>query len=297
MSELNTNNKSKDEELGSFYMGRMQPPPEPRRMLPRGLLTVLAIIAFGGVIWYAYPQGQEKYSDLDIPTISADKSTYKFKPENPGGMDVPHQDSTVFDPLEKKADDKVERLRPGTEEPIDKDAAIKAAPTEVPPPGMNARIKDNDDGTEKVVAPAAKNAKAPEAEKPAVKKTETVKTDTAKPEAAKTETAKTETAKTETTKTETTKTGAPAAAKKTASTSGVYVQLGAYKDLDAAKADWAKLQKKYPKDLGGLDIHTETVRRPSGTLERLQAGRVPEAKAKDICAAVIAGGNACIVVY
>jgi len=296
MSELNTNNKSKDEELGSFYMGRMQPPPEPRRMLPRGLLTVLAVIAFGGVIWYAYPQGQEKYSDLDIPTISADKSTYKFKPENPGGMDVPHQDSTVFDPLEKKADDKVERLRPGTEEPIDKDAAIKAAPTEVPPPGMNARIKDNDDGTEKVVAPgdaaksktpAAKTAKAPEADKAPVKKTETVKTDAAKTEPAKTEAAKTDTAKA----------AAPAVAKKPANTSGVYVQLGAYKDLNAAKADWAKLQKKYPSYLGALDIHTETVRRPSGTLERLQAGRVPEAKAKDICAAVIAGGNACIVVY
>lgn len=281
MSELNTSQKSKDDELGSFYMGRMRPPPEPRRMLPRGLLTVLAIIAFAGVIWYAYPQGQEKYSDLDIPVISADKSVYKFKPEDPGGMEVPHQDSTVFDPLEKKPADSVERLRPGTEEPIDKNTAIKAAPAAATLPGTDTQIKDNPDGTEKIV-PAVTEAKPkPVTKKADAAKADTVKTDTdstpktavAKP-ALKTEAPKTAVAKT-----------------------GVYVQLGAYKDLEAAKADWAKLQKKYPQYLGSLESHTESVRRPSGTLQRLQAGRVQEDRAKQICDAVIAGGNACIVIY
>ena len=291
MSELNTNQKSKDDELGSFYMGRMRPPPEPRRMLPRGLLTVLAVIAFAGVIWYAYPQGQEKYSELDIPTISADKSVYKFKPEDPGGMEVPHQDSTVFDPIEKKpAVESVERLRPDTEEPIDKDTAIKEAPTETPPPGMNAQIKDNADGTEKVVPKG-------EAKPKAAAKADAVKTDTVKTDTVKTDTKPVEKAPAAAIAKTAAKTETPKVAATTASKSGVYIQLGAYKDLATAKADWARLQKKYPGQLGSLETHTETVRRASGTLERLQAGRVPEDKAKQICAAVIAGGNACIVVY
>jgi len=295
MSELNTQQKSKDDELGSFYMGRMRPPPEPRRMLPRGLLTVLAVIAFAGVIWYAYPQGQEKYSDLDIPTISADKSVYKFKPEDPGGMEVPHQDSTVFDPIEKKAaGESAEHLRPDTEEPVNKDEAIKDtavkdAPTETPPPGMNAQISDNADGTEKVVPKAEARPKT------FTTKTEIVKTDTVKTDTVKTDT-KPATPPAEKAPAAAAKTEAPKAAT-AASKSGVYIQLGAYKDAAAAKADWAKLQKKYPGQLGSLETHTETVRRPSGTLERLQAGRVPAEKAKQICAAVIAGGNACIVVY
>ena len=112
---------NEDDKLGSFYMGRMRPPPEPKRMLPKGLLTAIVIAAFAGIVWYAYPQGAEKYTNVDVPVIQADKDAYKAAPENPGGMDVPHQDSTVFDPLENGGEQKVEKIMPLPEEPMSKD--------------------------------------------------------------------------------------------------------------------------------------------------------------------------------
>jgi hypothetical protein len=95
------NDRKEDDNLGSFYMGRMRPPPEPDRKLPRGFLTAVTVLAFLGIIWYAYPQGQEKYTDVDVPVVTADTEPYKTKPQDPGGMEVRHQDSTVFDSLGK----------------------------------------------------------------------------------------------------------------------------------------------------------------------------------------------------
>ena len=124
--------KKDDDNLGSFYMGRMRNPPEPRRILPKGMLTAVTLFAFAAIIWYAYPQGQEKFAKLDIPTITADKSVYKFKPENPGGMEVPHQDSTVFDPIDNKSADSsaIQKLGAPPEEPVDRDSILSTAPIE-----------------------------------------------------------------------------------------------------------------------------------------------------------------------
>jgi len=104
--------------LGSFYMGRMRPPtPPPKRGVPKSGIAVLSILAFAAIIWYAYPSGQEKYDGADVPVITADAAPYKFKPDDPGGIDVPHRDSTVFNPLEKKAAPGAEKLMPETAEP------------------------------------------------------------------------------------------------------------------------------------------------------------------------------------
>ncbi|MDO3398203.1 hypothetical protein QWJ41_21005, partial [Nocardioides sp. SOB44] len=65
----NEQNRKDDENLGSFYMGRMRPPPEPDRVMPKGVLTIVAVLAFMGIIWYAYPQGQEKYTDVNVPVV------------------------------------------------------------------------------------------------------------------------------------------------------------------------------------------------------------------------------------
>jgi hypothetical protein len=80
-------------------------------------------------------------------------------------------------------------------------------------------------------------------------------------------------------------------------TGGVYIQLGAYRDLAGAKADWAQLQKKHS-ELKGLSMHTEVVKiAGKGPLTRLQAGKVAEARAKEICSLMKArGNNGCMVV-
>src|SRR5262245_27712097 len=92
-----------DENLGSFYMGRTRTSMRPKRVLPQGVLTAVALVVFAGVLWYAYPRGAEKYSDMDVPVVKADTSPVKTVPADPGGMEVRHQDSTVFDPLQKNA--------------------------------------------------------------------------------------------------------------------------------------------------------------------------------------------------
>src|SRR5262249_24589967 len=112
----------------SFYMGRMRPPPEPDRMLPKGALTGIAVLAFIGIIWYAYPQGAEKYTDVNVPIVTADTAPYKSAPVDPGGMEVRHQDSTVFETLDKKTTSKKpEKVTSKTETPLDK-AKLKQKP-------------------------------------------------------------------------------------------------------------------------------------------------------------------------
>src|SRR6218665_330842 len=127
----NDEQKPKDENIGSFYIGR-RPPPSPERVLPKGGLSVIAIVAFIAIVWYAYPTAEDAQDATDVPVVLAAKESYKFTPDDPGGMKVPHQDSTVFDPLDKKDASRVEKLLPGTEEPVNKDEVLKAETQEQP---------------------------------------------------------------------------------------------------------------------------------------------------------------------
>ncbi len=157
--------EKEDGNIGSFYMGRVRPPPEPKRLLPPGVLTVIALAALGGIVWYAYPRGAEKYTDVDVPVVKADTAPIKAAPADPGGMEVRHQDSTAFDPLSKNGGQEVEKLTPTPEEPMDKDQAIKTvqAQLDVPPtkpPKLDVQMKDAGNGTEEIV-PKAPEAKPP----------------------------------------------------------------------------------------------------------------------------------------
>jgi len=242
--------KKEDENLGSFYMGRSRMPPQPKRHFPQGLLTAVILLAFAGIIWYAYPRGAEKYVDMDVPVVKADTSPVKAEPVDPGGMEVPHQDSTVFDPLEKKASGEVEKLLPTPEEPMDKEAAIQSAEGPTPPPPVEANIapkldlapqtQESSNITEKLVPREAEPVAPAKAESKSVP-------------------------------------AAPASG-------NVYIQLGSYRDMDGLKKDWEWVKKKYPDFLGKLTMKTEKVDLPAkGTYYRLQAGKVTEARAREIC--------------
>lgn len=282
--------KPKDENIGSFYIGR-RPPPSPERVLPKGGLSVIALIAFAAIVWYAYPTAEEAQDAADVPVVLAEKSAYKFTPDDPGGMKVPHQDSTVFDPLDKKDASRVEKLLPGTEEPVNKDEVLKAETQEQPRTAGTEKL-----ASAKVEEPAQVEAKPAEAVKPA----ETPKAEEkaeAKTEA-KAETKKAE-AKTEAKPAAKTETAAAKPAAQAAAPAGgnVYIQLGAYRSADGAATDWKKLKQKHPELLKGLDMRTQRVDLgEKGVFNRLQAGKVSEARAKEICDALKADANSCIVV-
>lgn len=58
------------------------------------LALLLAGTAFAAVILIAYP-GDDKTQS--VPTVKAEQTAFKTQPENAGGMQIPHSDSTVFE--------------------------------------------------------------------------------------------------------------------------------------------------------------------------------------------------------
>lgn len=307
--EGNEGQPQEDDTLGSYYMGRMRPPPENGRVLPRGLVASVVVLAFIGIIWYAYPSGDDTGDAADVPVISADTAAYKFKPEDPGGMEIRHQDSTVFNPLVKKNADEVEHLLPTTEEPLDKADALKAEDTKSAAKPLDMQL-EKQDGAEKVVtteeADAAKAkadaaAKADADKKPTLTELATKTVPVAKPETpaeAKEEAkpvekpAAKEDSKTADSKTADTK-AAPAAA---GAAGGFYMQLGAFREAPKAQDEWRKLQKKFPQSLSKLSSRVERADLGAkGVWYRLYAGPAPESSARDICTRLKADGTGCMV--
>lgn len=290
-----TNENQDKDNIGSFYMGRMRPPPQPERVLPKGGLSVVAVLVFLGIVWYAYPDGDARAPDADVPVIVAEKEAYKFQPDDPGGMQVRHQDSTVFDPLEGRGKQSAERLLPKPEEPVDTDKVIPATVAAIekaePELKLDMQVEEIAEGTEKFIARAEeKTAEAVATAKTAAAPVVLPVNKPAKPAASAEAAAKASAI-------------APAAGAATkpvaaAQAGSVYIQLGSYRDASGAETDWKKLQKKYPEQLGSLSMRTERVDLGAkGVFNRLQAGKLTEARAKEVCD-VLKSANAggCMIV-
>lgn len=85
------------------------------------LLVVLAVVGgFVTLSWYAYHAGIQSVKEEDLVVVEADKTPIKEKPADPGGMQFPNQDKTVFETFagNKQAPAKVERVLPVPEEPL-----------------------------------------------------------------------------------------------------------------------------------------------------------------------------------
>lgn len=85
------------------------------------ILIGLAVLAIGAGIGVNMMNREEEQVPAEVPTIKAE-APLKERPEQPGGLDVPHQDVTVFQQLEdKKGPDPVkgaiEHLLPPPEMP------------------------------------------------------------------------------------------------------------------------------------------------------------------------------------
>ncbi|MBP2290805.1 SPOR domain-containing protein [Azospirillum rugosum] len=110
----------------------------PNRGGRRGLLglgmAVVGIVAFAGAIVVTYGKGDRASSDGGPPLLTADGAPTKMRPEQPGGMEVPHQDKLVYERLnEHAAKPTVERLLPPPEEPLPRPVVTPQMP---PPPAM-----------------------------------------------------------------------------------------------------------------------------------------------------------------
>lgn len=339
---------SREDPVGSFYMGRMQPPgPKPRRQLPRGFLSTVMVAVVAGVIWYAYPEGPADYDTSTLPVVTADTSPYKFKPEDPGGIEVLHQDSTVFNPIESKPAATAEKLMPLPEAPVNKTEVIEAAKAKLPidakAPQLNLDVQmmPAEKGAERIVtkaeieAEAARQAakekaaadkaaaeaarkKAAEEKQadadegksnmpasgkdlaalPAVDQSKAPVLPAAKPAALKEAAIKKEkppvaTAEPAVPDAVATATGAPPDTAKP-----VYLRLGSYREASGASSDWQKLSGRYPQYLKNLQVRIlKTDLNEKGIYYRLEAGKLSETRAKQICDILKAGNpGGCMII-
>lgn len=254
-----------------------------------GILTAtVALFILFAVFWSTYPRGDDK-SAGPVPTLRADNTPFKAKPDNPGGMDIPYRDSTVFEAMRNdKTGAKIESLLPQGEQPIPKEqmfAGLKTDPLE--------------DKAAAEPAPAAQPdadiiSIDPTLNSGPVKSSDTSEhSGTILPE--KAVVLGSSAAKTE-----------PAAGNAKTATKLItnaepgtfYIQLGSVKDRGAATAEWKKLQKQFPSQLELLTLRVQEANLGSkGTFYRIQGGSVTQASGKDICTAIAAKrAGGCIVV-
>ena len=113
------------------------------RALPIGVAAV-AMLGFSGLLLVTYFSSGSGVAGPP-PLIRADQRPYKVRPENPGGMDVPHQDTGIMNQPRGVAPVRAgapEHLLPPPESPLPRPVAappvlqpeIPAPPVIAPPP-------------------------------------------------------------------------------------------------------------------------------------------------------------------
>src|SRR5947207_8935032 len=223
----------------------------PRRRWPAAVLTAIVMALFAGGLWFFYHQGARQSvvsgPGGEVPLIRADDRPMKIKPDQPGGMPVPDQNVSVYDPKPGAAP--VEKLLPPPEQPmprpVPREATAPSAPSTAPAQSAPA-------ATAAPQQQAAATTAAPKAPaKPAPVK---------EPAAA-----------------------APA---KSVAAGPVRLQLAALRSPEAAKEEWGRLKREHPELLGKLTaVAVRADLGDKGIWYRVQTQEFADAAAADrLCA-------------
>ncbi len=249
-------------------------------------------VALAGIVWIAYQQGIRLGADDDAPVIRAAEEPIKRQPEDPGGLDVPHQDKLVFGRFAPgQIAQPVERLLPPPEEPAERPEVMVEAPDPVTTPDQ---------------APAS-STETPAASKPAIEVGEIKTTEseqvllpsppepvvTAPPPPAPSDVAS--------------KLIAPPTASKPAkklavvpapaANGGWRVQLAAVSSQDRARSEWNRIKTSNNDLLGTLSLKVQSVNLDRGAFHRIQAGPLGDRSAAvRLCGELKTRGQDCLVV-
>jgi len=286
-------------------------PPRPLlRWLMLAALLAGAAVGFS-VYWFFGSAGEE--APAEIPVIKAEGET-KIRPEKPGGLEIPHQEETVFQQIDKGASDKppaVERLLPPPPVPQEQapPAAAETAAVPVSPIPATSAPASALPSAEPVSAgapvpsvsseslssaAAAGGAKAGKVEKLEAPVSLPAAGSAPKPE----ESAATGGALREGSKpAETGSIPKEMFLEEKPAAKGFFVQLGSFPDKKKAQAEMEKLQKKYSDTLGkaGLQVKRADLG-AKGTYYRIQSRPMTDPEARSICAKLWSRKAPCIVV-
>jgi hypothetical protein len=285
-----------------------------RRSLVPVVTALAAIFCFGAIIWYAYTWGTGQMASDDLPVVVAQPMPEKVKPEQPGGMDVPHQGIAVLNEGEGGGQS-VERLLPAPEAPAPLPQVAEQAETELPRVEEAPLIaEENAEDVPLEDAPEFAEAPEPPAESPLPESTapETVELADGgsitlplpKPEE---DPAQDQIAELIAEEPLETANGEPDAAplpeapqvpaQTAALTEGaVVLQLSSVKSESAAASEWARLQKAHPDQLGGRSLTLDSAVVQGTTYYRVQTGPfASRAAAADLCAQLKARNQDCLV--
>lgn len=290
------------------------------------VVAVLAVSALGGLIYYAYDQGIREGTEVAAPLLSPEGPA-KVKPEDPGGLAVPHRDKTVYDVVQGGASDssheQVETLLPPPEEPMVppasepvvqngapagdpvvtatnklNEAANPAVPKISPPPlpaeglaAPEAPATLSEQTEEKIEAAQEQAGEAAPAAKEAVAAITPPPAEPKPEPAAKpaAEPAKVETAA---------KTDTAAAGTDAAISQKWRVQVGAVRTQEAAVQEWSRLSRTNKELLGDLTLQVQKVEvTGKGTFFRIRGGPMADrSAAESLCGKLKAQKIPCIPV-
>ncbi len=276
------------------YRPERQPHKARRRFSARAILAVV-IIAMAAIVWYAYPRGADRFDDIELPLVRADNQPYKVLPASRGGMEIPHQDSTIFSAIDGNREPEVETLLPEPEQPMDRNNinVITSRPENslVQAPDLNLdtklteqrpverreraqliRVPDSTPGDRGMPAPAMVDDPEIEEDFETVLKLPEVK-----PEPIETTVIE---KKTE----DVSETVNPETRLKTMFGGTHFVQLGAFRDKGDAQKEYAQKQKLYGDIISGYTVHYKYADLGAkGVYYRVQIGPMSETEAQSVC--------------
>ncbi len=290
------------------------------------LLTLIALVSFAALLWYAYTWAQGPVDPANLPVVAAEEGPIKVKPEDEGGMEVPHQDKLIFDPdASGETGAQVEHLLPPPEspqvvelapapaaevpEPEAETAESVGAPVETPVetasepvavPAPDTAQAEADDTIAGLIDTAGDQSQPSEAvSEPAVSAEAPAADVTPEPEAPKAEAPKDEAPKAEPAKPQP-KPEPPAAPAQQAATpaaSGAFfVQLAAVRSAARAEQEWQRLAKAHSDLLGSLSLRVEQIESQGSTYHRVQGGPLASRGAADaLCQKLKAANQPCLV--
>ena len=147
-----------------------------RRRLVPVVIAFAALLCFAAIVWYAYTWGTGQMTTDQLPVVTAEVGPEKSRPEQPGGLEVPHQDKLVLNNGEAAGNDPVvERLLPPPETPKPPEPLPQSPASEIPEIPAVPDIEAQDPaGEERIVAAPAEEPPAQPADGAPVDQAKTV---------------------------------------------------------------------------------------------------------------------------